>query len=200
MRQFNWDLRSYEEIKKEFPEFSRIDLSRKENLKKIIKAYGLKESEYNRILKEEINVAIADAEYEKYLDICDGQGHELNENEKQDATAIGVIKAAYRIVFCVDNIENQLFCAHEWGEKKNRPILFKRMGNHKLDPFSIDEETVYSFIQMVTGGGYVTKTINGKSFKCFNACTPVEEQYGIRTGERVRVRFMDPYDCRIDFE
>lgn len=177
MKSFNYNIKTYEDIKEEFPEFLRIDLSKEANLKKLLKASFLPVSEYGRVLKEEIEIAIVDREYEKYLNVCSGNKQELNANEKREAVALGKIKAAYRIVFCVDNIENQLFSAHGWKTPDNRAVLFKRMRDNNLDPLSVDEETIYTFIQKVVGGGYITKFIDGRSFRCFDAYAPLDERY-----------------------
>jgi hypothetical protein len=176
MRKYNCNVQSREDIIKEFPEYEKIPFTT-ENLIKILKLTGERETIYKKVERE--GMQQAEKAYGKKLG-------ELTKEDIKKVAALGHIKTAYRVIWCRDNIENQLFCAHDWGEMKNRKILFGRMERMGL-PALCETETIYEFIGMVEGGGYIEKTVNGRTFTCFDAKAPIEEKYKQRAEEWIRL-------------
>lgn len=173
MRPYNNNAQTREDILAEFPEYAKIAFS-EENLIKILELVGLTAADYKSMLK---------CETENIQETCRKKSGKISKKELREIILAEHLHTAYHIVWCRDNIENQLCCAHGWNEMKNRKILFARMRKCDLSPLA-PSETVYAFIEMVEGGGYVERTVNGKTFICFDANAPIEPKYKSRLEPR----------------
>jgi hypothetical protein len=79
---------------------------------------------------------------------------------------IAAARGLYRFLWGVDHITDQMISAG-WNPK-HIVILIKRVQRAGLDPYSTTNDTVDEFIDGLKGGGFIEKTIKGKTFHAYS--------------------------------
>lgn len=147
---FNHNIKSFEDVKKEYPKF--FDLSFLNNKK------------VKKFTEEELNLLVEDS-----LDEAAFKGVRPKSIKQLRAIHLPTAqaKALYRYLWAIEHITDQMV---KWGwDSRDIVTLIRRMEKAGYDPYSTTEDTAGQFIESIEGHGFKKITTKyGDEFMVYN--------------------------------
>lgn len=147
---FNKSIRSFDDVKQEYPAWFELS--------------WLKYKQVKKFVIDELNILI-----EEELNRCDFEGEKPKHKQTLNAiyTSTAQAKAIYHYLWSIDHITDQMIKLG-W-KQKDIMILIKRMEKAGYDPYSITEDTAGRYIESIRGHGFKTvQTKNGDTFRVYD--------------------------------
>jgi hypothetical protein len=150
MSPFNHDIKSFEDVKKEYPRYFDLEFLKHDKVKKFI--------------EEELNMLVEDS-----LDEAAFRGVRPKSIKQLRAIHLPTAqaKALYRYLWAIEHITDQMV---KWGwNGKDITTLIKRMEKAGYDPYSTTEDTAGQFIESLKGHGFKKITTKyGDEYMVYN--------------------------------